>query len=361
MRNPSVSTSLLLALWAVIPLPAQQTRPATTLPAVSSHPTCQTEQLESLAQAVQAQPGDLTAIRNLLEAYLRTERFDAADALLARSLQRMPAESTLRLWWADAALAQDRPACALRRLQELPPRERETPAVCFRLARCYYALDRVIGDAQIRTVPDGRPGQFVGGYLLVEPRPGADRFLCCPPASALFMLRQALDGGFDEPAAHVLHARIWCKLDRPTVAHSVLKNRAAVLLANPDPDVLLAFSEVALAADALRDYVRYEQLRGQRDPTTRQEILVGAYLMVAERFALRGDNVLRLQWLHRAADLRPDDPAVLARLGDAAWEADKHAQAGAAYRRLLRVRPNHPRKPEILHRLADTPHDAMPR
>ena len=280
-------------------------------------------------------------------------RLPAARVLLKQALEAYPGHAGLRLATIDLLLASDQPASALRRALALdvPPSAR--PALQFRLAAAYHALGRILGKSRVESVAGGRAGQFVGERLLVESRPGTDCYLCCSPASALYQLRQALDAGFDEPAAHVLHARIWQRLGKPRVGLNLLRGRAAVLLVDPTPKVLSAYSDLSLAADELAEYLRYERLRADLTPARRDEILGAAYLTAAERHSLRGEEVLYMLWLRRALGHRPRDAALLVRLADGEWDAGRYEKAWPLYRRLLAVDPGHARRAEILSRLGE--------
>lgn len=260
----------------------------------------------------------------------------------------------------DEALARGRAAQALQYVQEMPRVARTQPAGAFRAAQAYFQLGVLLGEADVRTVPEGRPGQFAGDLLLVEPRPGPDRFLCCPKASALYQLRLALDGGLDEPAAHVLHARIWQRLGRSDVALGILRARSAVLLADPDLDTLDTYSQVALDTDALSDYLRCARLRAARCPERRRAILVDACLTVADRYSQRGDETLHLEWLRRAVRHMPDDGGLWLRLADAEWAAGWTDDAVRHYRHVLHLSPEHAERGRILHRLAASRLDAEP-
>lgn len=131
----------------------------------------------------------------------------------------------------------------------------------------------------------------------------------------------------------------------------MLKSRAAVLLPHPEEGVLEAYSDLALEAGALSDYLRYERLRADRQPQRRTAILFAACLTAAERYSQRGEETLYIQWLHRARQARPDDLEVLLRLADAEWAAGRFESASPVYRRLLQLEPDHPQRGRILGRL----------
>lgn len=277
----------------------------------------------------------------------------SAERLLAPAVAEFSADADLRLAWIDAALLAGRPTVALERLAGAPRAWHSQPEFQWRAAQALAARGPVLGQAEVRTVRNGRAGQFIDGYLLVEPRPGDERFLCCGPDAALYQLRQALDAGLNEPAAHVLHARLWQQLGRPELGLAVLKNRAAELLHPPTATTLAAFSELALAAGALPDFLRYERLRAELDPDQHDAIRVHACLVAAERYSQAGDEALYLEWLRRARELRPLDTDLLLRVADAAWEAGQARAAAADYGLVLRLQPDHPQRSRILGLLAE--------
>lgn len=304
-----------------------------------------------LTQAVQERPEDAACALALAAAYRAANRPEQAERLLGRTVRRFPANAALQMAWIDAALERHHYATALARLGTLATRLQQTPEMHWRAAQAYFHLGQDLGGARVRTVRGGRAGQFRGPWLLVEPREAAGRFLCCPRESALYQLRRALDGGLDRPGAYVLYARIWQRLRRPEIGLAVLRSREAVLLAEPTAEVLAAFSDLALAADALPDYLRYERLRARQWPSRADEILFAAFLTLAERYSQRGEEALYVQWLRRAAERRPDDVGVLVRLADAEWAAGQPRRAAEYYRRVLQKDSDHPQRVRMLNRI----------
>lgn len=252
----------------------------------------------------------------------------------------------------DAALESGRYNTALVRIREVVGAIQGRPDLHWRAAQAYYHLGMFLGDAEVCTIVDGRVGQFVGGCLLVEQRPGRWKFLCCSRDSALYQIRRALDGGIDTAAAHVMHAQIWRRMGRADVGLTILRKREAQLLEDGDDAVLAAFCDVALDADAISDHLRYARLRAHRAPERRERILFDSCLAVAERYCRRGEEALYIQWMCRALRHDPEDREVLLRLADAEWEAGRPGEAIPLYRRLLRLEPEHPQRPRILKCLA---------
>jgi Tfp pilus assembly protein PilF len=309
--------------------------------------------IEHLARAFECRPDRVDYAVALARASSQAERC-SADELLERAAERFPDCSEVQLAWIDLALGRGLASTALERLTRCDPRRRVEPEFALRAAKAYYQLDRLLGDAEVRSVAGGRAGQFLHGRLLVERRPGCDRFLCVPPESAMYQVRRALDGGLEDPAALVLHARIWSRMGRPEVGLSILKQREAVLLDDPDEGVLDAFCDLAFDADALSDYLRCSRMRAALQPGRRRNILFAACLATAERYCQRGDEALYVQWLYRAIRYKPDHQDALLRLADADWAAGRGRDAASLYRRLLQCCPDHPDRPRILRRLAES-------
>lgn len=298
------------------------------------------------------EPGlDAEAALLLAAGLQRTGRAAVGAATMQRALQRFPDDERLWLAWIDAALGDGQWALALRRAQAGLERLKASPAVRLRAAQAYFGLGAVLGVAEVREVPGGRAGAFAGRWLLVEQR-GPGRFLCCPESSALYQLRRALEAGLDEPAAHVLHARIWQKLGKARLGLSLLKRREAVLLEGGGVVTLEVFAELALEADALDDYLRYSRLRVDACPDDRAEILGGAYLAVAQRYGQRGELALHREFCQRALRLRPDDMELMLRVADAEWSAKRYEEAVRLYRRVLGRDAAHAARGRMLERMA---------
>jgi tetratricopeptide (TPR) repeat protein len=253
----------------------------------------------------------------------------------------------------DAALAHKQFATTLELIATAPAALRANPAVCCRAAEAHLGLGQALGKTTLRIVADGRPGQFDGGWLLVEKRPAADTFLCAPPESAIVQVRRAIDGGFDEPRVHAAHARAWLKANQPETAWSILKAREAVLLDEPALATLEAFAEVSLARGSIEDFLKYSNLRAERSPDERVEILHAAYLAAAERYNQRGDVDLNRALLHRALALKAERPDLMLQLADALWEAGEKAAASHWYRRIMDLQPAHGERNRILERLGE--------
>ncbi|MFQ5807357.1 MAG: tetratricopeptide repeat protein [Phycisphaerae bacterium] len=294
---------------------------------------------------------DAEALVLLAKAYAETKRATRALAVLQAALERWPASETLWLALIDQCLKRDQGGLALHHIRQARRHLDPSPQLELRAAQAYYRLGQALGRTCVIRVPNGRAGQFVNDWLLVEKRAEPDRFLCCPKTSALYALRRALDAGLDEPAAHRLHARLWQQAGRPKVGLAVLRSREAVLLENATPEMLETFADLALAANALSEFLRYARLRAACAPQRRTEILCDAFLAAAERYNQRGDDAMYRGLLRRALALRPDSVELMLQLADAVWDAGAREEAALWYRRVLEREPAHRGRSRILKRL----------
>lgn len=307
---------------------------AAALAAVEEH--LDAPDLERLVQ-YQQRCGEVRLARETLERAVRNHR------------QHLP----FWLAWIDEAVGRNQYSTALQRVETARACHPLAPALGYRAAVAHLALGKGLGDAVVRRVEKGQPGQFVDGWLLVESR-GGDRFLCCPSESALFQLRLALDAGFDDPAAHVLHARVWQAARRPAVGLALLRSREAALLDPPREDVLTALAELALDVNELEEFLRYARLRAGIARAGADAELHKAYLAAAERYAARGDDVLFTECLRQASRLAPDDARLKVRLGDAEWDLGRQEAARIAYQTALATLPTvDPDRERLLERLFD--------
>lgn len=307
--------------------------------------------LKCSPQQPQAWPTSLSLLATLALLAAGRLTFPAA----AQSTHPSLPEDAQPLAHIDAKLAQRHWAAALALVRDFEREHGPTPAVDFRAAQAWFGLGQILGKSTVRQITNGRLGQFSGDFLLVEQR-GPDRFLCCTKDSALFRLRRALDAGFDQPAAHLLHARLWLALGKPELALALAKAHEPAILADAQPTELDALADIALQAGAPDDYLRYMRLRAARDPQEHDQTLAKAYLGLADYYAQRGDHDLEREFCYRAARLRPDDPALALRLADAEWLAQHYEPAARHYRQyLLHSPPQDTERQRVLERLATTP------
>lgn len=288
----------------------------------------------------------------LARAYRELGDVTRSADVLAAGVERFPLNRTVALAWIDEALDSGIFATALTRAEESASRIGAWPELHLRLAKAYFGLGEYLGASQVRTLPDARPGQFIGPTLVVERRGETDRYLCCGPKSALFHVRRALDTGLDDPFAHWLHARIWLEIDRPKRAAAVLEGRLPVLIEWDALRTYRALAETQLRLGELDEYLRTNRRLASARPETADNVMFTAYTTLAERYNQRGDDALYCAFLRHAAKLRPEDADLVLRLADAYWDAGHFEDAGPSYRRVLELNEAHPQRLRILERLA---------
>lgn len=272
--------------------------------------------------------------------------------VLRRALSRLPDCAALWLAWIDAANDEGRWATVLQRCTQAEQALGPLAELHFRRGRAFLEMDQALGSVAIRRVEGGRPGRFADGWLLLEPR-GPDRFLACPPASALNQVRLAIDSGLDSPCVHLLHARVWQEIGKPEVAFNLLKCQEARLLETQDPACIQALADAALAAEAVDDFLRYSCRLAELQPEARASVLTRAYLDAADHFARRGEPDVYRGFCHRALRLRGNDVELLLQVADTEWQAGEVSEAAVLYQRALSLAPQHPQRGRMLSRVAD--------
>lgn len=296
---------------------------------------------------------DAAGLLLLAEAARDLGRHSDSRRSLRAGISRFPRNVPLWLALIDSMIEEDRHAGALAVIRRAERRLGRSADLHYRAARSYFALDELLGEASARTVRGGRVGQFHADLLLVERRSGTSRFLCCPPRSALYQLRRALDAGLDAAEAHLMHAEIWRRIGKPRIGFGIVKSREPVLLQNPSESTLRAFARLALESESFSDYLRYVRAFAAFDVEHEDELLRTAFETLAERYNERGDDTMQVRCLERAASLTPDDAALLLRLGDAKWQHGERQAAATCLQRVLELEPTHPQRRRILARLAD--------
>lgn len=277
---------------------------------------------------------------------------DALRAQLEAAVRERPESLALRAAWIDEALASQRPATALRRWRETAEPLRGEAPLRLLAARAYFALDQAAGRSTVRRVEGGRLGQFRDGWLLLERRDGNERFWCCPQESGMYQLRRALDDGLDEPAAHLLHARLWIAIGRPATAWTIFTAREAELIEVADDAALAELIDTGLEVGAVGDALRLVKLRAARSGAQAAAVLAAGYERAADHYAAAGDVPLHADMLDRAVEQRPRDAALRIRAADAAWAAGRASAAAAHYEAAIALDAAWRSEPRVVERLA---------
>ena len=289
----------------------------------------------------------------LAEAYDGAGESQHAEDLLSKAVRDLPDHETLWLVLIDRTISHRQYGLAVRYVAQARHRVGASARLDYRAAVAYFHMGQGLGKTRVVRIPDGQPGQFVAAGLLIDRRTDSNEFLCCPPESAMYCLRRALDAGFDEPEAHCMHARLWIEARRPETAFAIIQNHEADWIESKSDELLGTMADIALACGKIEEYLRYARRRAECTPQKREEILFEAYLAAARQYNLRGDANMWRELLCRAIALRPDDANVMLQLGDAFWETDQHDQARLWYRRVLEREPRHTERRRILERLEE--------
>ncbi|RMF75818.1 MAG: tetratricopeptide repeat protein [Planctomycetota bacterium] len=310
------------------------------------------EAVEMLRDVRRRRPQDTECTCLLARAYVGIGAGERGVQLLSGALRENPHEPALWVAKAECLLATDRPASALACVDAARDAVGAQADLDWCAAQALFELGELLGDVEVRTVAQGSAGKFVGDWYLVEPR-GSDRFLCCPPRSALYQLRRALDAGVDDPRAHLLHAEIWWRIGRPRRAWAVLERMPPEVLDAAAPDELADCQKIALAAGRIEAYLRFARRRARRVGEAGDAVLSEAFHNAAAYFNRQGDPQLYRAFLARAIARTPDDVRLKYEYAEALWEAGQRDEAARWYRRVLEQSPDHPQAVRILDRLLE--------
>ena len=288
----------------------------------------------------------------LAEAYEAQDRPANAANLLSNVLKKHEA-APLRLALIDLTIRRAQYGLALQYIAEGRRAAGPTAELDYRAAVAYYRMGAALGRTRVLRLPGSRAGQFVAAGLLLERRGNEDEFLCCPPESAMYCVRRALDAGLDMPEAHCLYARLWIEAEQPEIAFAIVKNHEERWLERGTPDLTTAMIEIALVCDRPDEALRYARHQATQTPERRGAILFDVYVAAARCYNLRGDATMWREMLRRAVALRSEETGVMLQLADACWETGEREQADLWYRRVLEREPTHMERRRILERLGE--------
>jgi len=289
----------------------------------------------------------------LADALLRLDRAREALDVAADALRRAPKDPALVDVKLRSLLATNRPALAMRELEAARRAGIAEARLAFYAADAYFRMDRVLGDCALRIVPRGEVGQFAGEGLLLEAGAVPDQFLVCPPASAMYQIRRAIDEGLDDPAAFVLYARIWGRIEKPAIGLALLDAHAGVLRDACPAEYLGAQAELSLISGDIPGFLKATNARAALPGADANAVLAGAFDSAARRCNERGDAEGHRQFLRRLLQLRPDDGELRLSLADALWNAGERDEALTWYRRILEAHPGHAERRRLLDRLSE--------
>ena len=319
------------------------------------HGACLAE-LEDWAGAIEALAPletELTIVerRALARALRRTARGTDADEVIERAASRFPNDEALALDAVKLALHRRRFSTALERCDKASRAGCSAAQIeCLRGA-AFLGMGRAVGD------PREIPGNAAIGSMLAEglvigtsAQPG--RVRVAGPGSGIFHTRQAIDAGHHSAEVWATYARCWRAADQKAIAADLIAQHLDEIALLDDAVAIQAVAAIALDASDLAGYLRLIECAASRDEAGSTSMRISAYRTLAERYNLRGDEVMSIAFLQRAHELAPDDIDTTARLGHELFAAGRQAEAGTHYQAVLTADPQHKDRRRILARLS---------
>jgi len=230
----------------------------------------------------------------------------------------------------------------------------DSPVLRYKLGTAYFNLRNYFGRISVRTVRSGAPGEISEGWYLIEPVPGRKEvFRCAPEASAIYQIARAVEDGIeDRPDIQVLRATIYLNARRYANAYDMFAEIGPTV---PEDEQALFYYYYAQAAFGTGRFDRYLELLGEaikRDPEAYESTLVEAHLKVADQANQAGQLEEYIEHLVAAVSQSPSTASLHLKLGNAYEEARQFDKAIAHWRMVLDLESDHPRRIELLNRIA---------
>jgi tetratricopeptide (TPR) repeat protein len=277
--------------------------------------------------ALELQPGRVDALSNLGAAFVKLGRYEDAIAQYRAALAAMPDHAGVRFNLALALYKSDRIAEAVPEFEGVLGQEPKHPAANLLLADCL-----------LRT---GEARRVVDLLTPLEAELGEDRLFAFLLGTALIEVdevergQQLIDGLFREGESAEGHVLMALQYFRQGNSLKALEELEKAVQLNPELPTVHALYARALRenrdhAGAAREYL--EELK--RNPNHFESNL---WMGLLRREENRLDEAM--EYLKRAARMRPRDPSVIYAMGRVHVAADRLPEAREAFEQLVEVAP----------------------
>ena len=271
----------------------------------------------------------------LAEAYLRSGQLVEAAWFLEKAVRLKPEALEDLVALGRLHLRRELPALAVRALNSALALAADDAQVHYLLARAYHRAGRPLGRVQVLPISQAIMGQtYEGWYVLEAVEDQPNRFRVCPSDSAIYHLQKAIELGMDEANVHLLNADIWFnanEYERARDAYEII--------------------EATLPASRLAGYhYRYGSTLYWLEMHT----------LMADQYCIRGDLERFIHHLQQAIEAAPRAVDLRYKLGNALFEAERHAEALAQWQIVLQLHPHHPDRERLLGYLNDRDLETKP-
>ncbi len=233
----------------------------------------------------------------------------------------------------------------------------DTPVLHYKMATAYFNLRNYFGDVTVAAVKGGRPDSIAGDMYLIEPVPGSkDQFHAAAAQTAIYQLARAVADGL-EPRADIrfLKANIYLNAGRYEPAFAMFKQLEPEMPEADKPLFYYYYAQAAFGVGRFEEYLALLDRAIELNPQAYQASRVEAYLKVADQYNQAGDLAKYIHYLRAAVAESPRNASLHLQLGDAFEQAARHGDAVIQWRMTLDLEPDHPRRLELLNRIATPP------
>jgi Flp pilus assembly protein TadD len=278
------------------------------------------------------EPEDRRVLRDLGVLLFRLGEYEKAEARFRDLEKGVPGDPEALRWLCRVAVMRERPEDAIKLATRVQAGLPNDPAALLCEATAYLAMKRreealQAAEKVLAANPANREAGLLAGAVLEDlGRPG----------EAVELLRPVVSG---HPGDRTVLFAFGALLERANQVDSSLAVFDRLLAANPDDDEVLNHSGYICIDRGIR--IEEGMARVKRALALAPER--GAYIDSYGWGLFRlGRHAEALEWLGRAAEKSPGEPEIRLHQGEVLEAMDRPADARAAYREALRLRPGDP-------------------
>ena len=297
----------------------------------------------------------------LAEAYLRSEQLVEAAWFYEKAVRLKPEALEDLVALGRLHLRRELPALAVRALNSALALAADNPEVHYLLARAYHRAGRPLGRVQVLPISQAIIGQTHEDWYVLEPVDDQpNRFRVCPSDSAIYHLQKAIELGMDEANVHLLNADIWFNANEYERARDAYEIIEATLPASRLAGYHYRYGSTLYWLGDLEGFRQHVETASKLNPKSYGSKLLEMHTLIADQYCIRGDLKRFIHHLQQAIEAAPRSVDLRYKLGNALFEAERHAEALAQWQIVLQLHPHHPDRERLLGYLNDRDLETKP-
>ena len=288
------------------------------------------------------------------EAYLRSGQLVEAAWFYEKAVRLKPKVLEDLVALGRLHLRRELPALAVRALNSALALASDNPQIHYLLASAYHQAGRPLGRVRVLPISQAIMGNtHEDWYVLEAVDDQPNRFRVCPSDSAIYHLQKAIELGVDEADVHLLNADIWFNANEYERARDSYETIEATLPASRLAGYHYRYGMTLYWLGDLEGFQQHLETAGALNPKSYECKLLEMHTLMADQYCIRGDLDRFIHHLQRAIEAEPRSVDLRYKLGNALFEAQRHAQALAQWQVVLQLHPHHPDRERLLGHLKD--------